>query len=73
MKKRKIVVPQDCEETESEKSDEKNEEEEQTEEESEIDEVKPQKKKIYIYQKNLTKKQLKNRWELLIILINKQS
>ena len=37
MKKRKIVVPQDCEETESEKSDEKNEEEEQTEEESEID------------------------------------
>ena len=43
-KKRKIVIPQDFEKTESEKSDEENEEEEQTEEESEVDEVIPQKK-----------------------------
>ena len=44
-KKRKIVIPQDFEETKSEKSDEENEEEEQTEEESEVDEVIPRKKK----------------------------
>ena len=44
VKKRKIVVPQDFEETESEKSDEGNEEEEQTEKESEVDEVIPRKK-----------------------------
>ena len=43
-KKIKIVIRQDFEETESEKSDEENEEEEQTEEESEVDEVIPQKK-----------------------------
>ena len=42
--KRKIVIPQDFEETESGKLDEENEEEEQTEEESEVDEVIPQKK-----------------------------
>ena len=44
-KRRKIIIPQDFEETESEKSDEENEEEEQTEEESEVDEVIPRKKK----------------------------
>ena len=43
-KKIKIVIRQDFEETESEKSDEENEEEEQTEEESEVDEVIPKKK-----------------------------
>ena len=44
-KKRKIVVPQDFEETKSEKLDEENGEEEQTEEESEVDKVIPRKKK----------------------------
>ena len=44
VKKRKIVVPQDFEETKSEKSDEENEKEEQTEEESEVDEVMSRKK-----------------------------
>ena len=52
-KKIKIVIRQDFEETESEKSDEENEEEEQTEEESEVDEVIPQKKK---QKKTLVKK-----------------
>ena len=37
VKKRKIIVPQHFEETESEKSDEENGEEEQTEEEGEVD------------------------------------
>ena len=43
--KKTIVVAQDFEETESEKSDEENEEKEQTEEESENDEVIPWKEK----------------------------
>ena len=43
-KKRKIVVPQHFEETESEKLDEENGEEEQTKKESEVDEVIPRKK-----------------------------
>ena len=74
-KKRKIVIPQDFEETESEKSDEQNEEEEQTEEESEVDKVIPRKKKRKknTIKKDQTKEQLKNKWKLLIILINKQS
>ena len=45
VKKRKIVISQDFDEIESEKSDEENEEEEQTEEESEVDEVILQKQK----------------------------
>ena len=43
-KERKIVIPQDFEETESEKLDEENGEEEQTEEQSKVDEVIPRKK-----------------------------
>ena len=43
-KKRKTVVPQHFEETESEKLDEENGEEEQTKKESEVDEVIPRKK-----------------------------
>ena len=42
-KKRKIVVPQYLEETESEKSDEENGKEKQTGEESEVDKVIPRK------------------------------
>ena len=44
-KKRIIVIPQDFEETESEKGDEENEEKEQIEEESEVDKVIHRKKK----------------------------
>ena len=44
-KKRKIVNPQEFEETESERSDEENEEEEKTEEESNVEEVIPRKNK----------------------------
>ena len=40
-KKRKIVIPQEFEKTESERSDEENEEEEKTEEESDVGEVIP--------------------------------
>ena len=54
-KKRKIVIPQDFEETESEKSDEENEEEEQTEEESKVDEAIPRKK---TKKKNISKKKI---------------
>ena len=39
--KKKIIVPQDFEETKSEKSYEENGEEEQTEEESKVDKVIP--------------------------------
>ena len=53
-KKRKIVIPQDFEETKSEKSDEENEEEEQTEEESEVDEAIFRKKKTK--RKSISKK-----------------
>ena len=52
-KKIKIVIRQDFEETESEKSDEENEEEEQTEEESGSDKVIPGKK---TKKKNINKK-----------------
>ena len=45
MKKRKIVIPQEFEETKSDRLDEENEEQEKTEEESDVDEVIPQKKK----------------------------
>ena len=54
-KKRKIVIPQDFEETESEKSDEENEEGEQTEEESKVDEAIPRKK---TKKKNISKKKI---------------
>ena len=42
-KKRKIVIPQEFEKIESERSDEENEEEEKTEEESDVDKVIPRK------------------------------
>ena len=45
MKKRKIVIPQEFEETKSDRLDEENEEQEKTEEESDVDEVIPQKQK----------------------------
>ena len=45
MKKRKIVIPQEFEETKSDRLDEENEEHEKTEEESDVDEVIPQKTK----------------------------
>ena len=44
-KKRKIAIPQDFEQSESEKSEEENEDEEQTEEESEVDKVISRKQK----------------------------
>ena len=40
-KKRKIVIPQEFEETESERLDEENEEKEKTEEENNVDKVIP--------------------------------
>ena len=55
-KKRKIVNPQEFEETECERSDEENEEEEKTEEESDVEEVIPRKKKKKKKKKTVKKK-----------------
>ena len=58
-KKRKIVISQEFEETESERSDEENEEEEKTEKESNVKEVIPRKKTNKQTNKNVSKKNSK--------------